>query len=136
MAESIVNDINAGKITFEKAVQQYSQDTASKNIGGDIGWLTMDDTSTKQLLGDAFFNTAFDTEVGKISSVVESNSGYHILKVHAHNDFKVLDLDDPINPNTTVTVRQYITEGLIYQNQQTDMNKGSTTSSPICASRR
>lgn len=123
LMEQVARYINYGTTTFEKAVQDYSQDTASKNVGGDIGWLTMDDTSAKQALGDDFFNTAFDTEVGRISPVIESTTGYHILKIYAHNDFKVLGIDDPINPNTTVTVRQYITEGLMYQNQQADIEK-------------
>lgn len=118
LMEQVARYINYGTTTFERAVQDYSQDTASKNVGGDIGWLTMDDTASRQALGENFFNTAFDTEVGKISPVVESTTGYHILKVYAHNDFKVLGINDPINPNTTVTVRQYITEGLTYQNQQ------------------
>jgi parvulin-like peptidyl-prolyl isomerase len=122
LMEQVARYINYGTTTFEKAVQEYSQDTSSKNIGGAIGWLTMDDTSAKQALGDNFFNGAFDTEVGKISPVIESNTGYHILKVYAHNDFKVLGIDDPINPETTATVRQYITETLISQNQQTDIN--------------
>lgn len=122
LMEQVARYINYGTTTFEKAVQDYSQDNASKNIGGAIGWLTMDDTTSKQALGDSFFNAAFDTEVGKISPVIESNTGYHILKVYAHNDFKVLGIDDTINPETTVTVRQYITEGLMYQNQQTDIN--------------
>lgn len=123
LMEQVARYINYGTTTFEKAVQDYSQDAASKNVGGAIGWLTMDDTSAKQALGDNFFNAAFDTEVGKISGVVESTTGYHILKVYAHNDFKVLGIDDPINPETTVTVRQYITQGLLGQNQQAAFNQ-------------
>ncbi len=119
LLEQVARYINYGTTTFEKAVQEYSQDASSKNIGGAIGWLTMDDTTTRDGLGEEFFNTAFDTEVGKISPVVTSNSGYHILKVMVHNDFKLLGIDDTINPESTVTVRQYITSGLLSQNQET-----------------
>lgn len=119
LLEQVARYINYGTMTFEKAVQEYSQDTASKNVGGVIeGWLTIDDDASKQALGSTFFNTAFDTEVGKISPVIESNGGYHILKVSAHNDFKILGLDDPLSPGTTTTVRQYITAGLTSQYQQ------------------
>ncbi|KAF5038801.1 Chaperone SurA [anaerobic digester metagenome] len=118
MLEEVAANIKAGKMTFEKAVVDYSQDAQSKNKAGDIGWLTMDNTDALAGLGDAFFDVAFSTEVGTTSSVVTSLTGYHILKVLAYNEPKILELDDPISPNTTSTIRDYIKSELTAAKQQ------------------
>lgn len=107
--ENVVKMIKANSITFEAAVTQYSQDTGSVNNGGEIGWVTMDDTQgIQKILGESFFNTCMSTPVGEISSVVTSTSGYHIIKVLSHIQAKFLALTDPINPDSKVTVKSYI----------------------------
>ncbi len=116
--EAVAANIKAGKMTFEKAVVDYSQDAQSKNKAGDIGWLTMDNTDALAGLGDTFFDVAFTTEVGTTSSLVTSLTGYHILKVLAYNETKILGLDDPISPNTTSTIRDYIKSELSSAKQQ------------------
>ncbi|NLE14450.1 MAG: peptidylprolyl isomerase [Spirochaetales bacterium] len=116
--EEVAANIKAGKLTFEKAVVDYSQDAQSKNKAGDIGWLTMDNTDALAGLGDTFFDVAFTTEVGTTSSLVTSLTGYHILKVLAYNETKILGLDDPISPNTTSTIRDYIKSELSSAKQQ------------------
>lgn len=110
--------IQAGTLTFEKAVIEYSQDTQSKYKAGDIGWLTMDNTEALLGLGEEFFDVAFATEVGTTSDVVVSKTGYHILKILAYMDSKILNLDDQINPNTTATIRDYIRSELASAKQQ------------------
>lgn len=116
--DDVAAKIKAGTMTFEKAVVDYSQDPQSKNKAGDIGWLTMDNTEALAGLGDAFFDVAFTTEVGTTSSVVTSLTGYHILKILAHNETKILGLDEPISPNTTITIREYIKNELSSAKQQ------------------
>lgn len=107
-ATQVSNDIKAGKITFEKAVQQYSEDLDSVDYAGEIGWLSMDDTDSLQSMGQDFFDKVFALEAGDISTVIESNAGYHIVKVTVHNEAKLLGIDDKINPADSTTVRQYI----------------------------
>ena len=104
--------------TFEELVPKYSKDTASINKGGDIGWLAFDDTSMRGYLGDAFFNAVFELPLGKTSGVLESTGGFHIVKATTHIDPKMLAIDDVINPESTVTVRQYIQQNLLSRNQQ------------------
>lgn len=110
--EDVARRIKSGSLSFEKAVVEYSQDAQSKSKAGDIGWLTMDNKDAQAGLGDAFFDAAFSTDVGSTSDVVTSLTGYHILKVLAYNETKILGLDDVISPNTTMTIRQYIVEEL------------------------
>lgn len=116
--DEVAAKIKAGTMTFEKAVVDYSQDAQSKNKAGDIGWLTMDNTDAQAGLGDAFFDVAFTTDVGTTSPVVTSLTGYHILKVLAYNETKILGLDEPISPNTNSTIRDYIRSELASAKQQ------------------
>ncbi|MXI85789.1 peptidylprolyl isomerase [Sphaerochaeta halotolerans] len=118
LLERVARDIKNGSLSFEKAVVQYSEDAQSKNKAGDIGWLTMDNKEARAGLGDAFFDVAFTTDVGNVSDVVTSNTGYHILKILAYNDTKILQLQDQISPTTSTTVEQYIRSELAAQKQQ------------------
>ena len=118
LLERVARDIKNGTLSFEKAVVQYSEDAQSKNKAGDIGWLTMDNMEARAGLGDAFFDVAFTTDVGNVSDVVTSNTGYHILKILAYNDTKILQLQDQISPTTSTTVEQYIRSELAAQKQQ------------------
>lgn len=119
LMEKLHGEIENGDITFEKAVAQYSKDEGSVNNGGEIGWVTMDDTQNiKKLLGDTFFNACMETDVGKISDVITSTSGYHIIKVLSHVQAKFLKIDDPINPDSKTTVRDYISNYLKQQQAQ------------------
>jgi ribosome-associated translation inhibitor RaiA len=51
---------------------------------------------------------------------VTSNTGYHILKILAHNDTKILQLEDQISPTTSTTVEQYIRSELAAAKQQSN----------------
>jgi parvulin-like peptidyl-prolyl isomerase len=104
--------------TFEELVPKYSKDTESAGKGGDIGWLAFDDEEMRAYLGASFFDSVFELPLGKPSGVLESAGGYHIVKVTIHTDPKLLGIDDPINPESNVTVRQYIRQTLVSRSQQ------------------
>ncbi|MFA5571355.1 MAG: foldase protein PrsA [Sphaerochaetaceae bacterium] len=107
-----------GTYTFEELVPRYSQDKESVKKGGDIGWLAYDDDSMRSYLGAKFFEDVFSLQLGKPSGVLESNGGYHIVKVTIHTEPKLLSLTDTINPESSTTVRQYIIQTLTNRNQQ------------------
>lgn len=111
-ANDVSAQIKSGKITFEKAVTTYSEDTESITTGGDIGWLSIDDTDTMAYMGENFFEKVFELDAGDVSGVIESNAGYHIVKVSVHNDARILGIDDKTSPTETTTVRDYITSYL------------------------
>ena len=118
-ATEVSNQIKTGKITFEQAVTQYSEDEDSKDSAGEIGWLQINDTSTMSYMGENFFDKVFELQAGEVSDVIESLAGYHIVKVSVHNDTKILGLDDKIYPTDTTTVRDYIYSYLYNQNYNT-----------------
>lgn len=119
--ETVYNDIKSGKITFEAAVTKYSEDNDSKSVGGEIGWLTTDNTVAYEGWGDTFCDAVIELPVGQVSTVLESKTGYHIVRNSVHNDAKLLALTDRISPESTATVYDYIKSGLYSQNQQTKM---------------
>lgn len=73
-AQKVLDQINSGAMTFEEAAAAYSADTSSAETGGDVGW----DRAASFV---ASYQEALDgLEVGKVSGVVESEYGFHIIK--------------------------------------------------------
>lgn len=110
--ESLLNDVSkklkSGTLSWNDAVKKYSQ-AGSDTIDGDIGWVTLDDTqNVKSIMGEDFFNAAFSTKDNETSGVIKSTTGYHILWVKQHIQARMLNLDDPISPADSMTVRNYI----------------------------
>lgn len=73
-AQEILDKINAGEISFEDAVKEYSDDTASAKDGGDVGYDKL--TSFVTEYQDALSALQKD----QVSGIVETSYGYHIIK--------------------------------------------------------
>ena len=67
-------DINAGKITWEEAVEQ----TSSCPGGDDLGFFPRGE------MVEEFENVAFNMEEDTVSDVVESPFGWHLIRVESH----------------------------------------------------
>jgi peptidyl-prolyl cis-trans isomerase SurA len=61
--------------SFEEIAKQYSQDSYSAVKGGDLGYFTVFS------MVYPFENAAYNTPVGKMSNIVRSQYGYHLVKV-------------------------------------------------------
>lgn len=107
-----------GEIGFDDFVIEYSEDENSRFQGGDVGYVTRNNNRIKQAYGNEFFSTIFDLEEDEVSGIVNSNVGYHVVKVTEHQEAKLLELDDPIGPESSITVRQYIRQNLYQRRQQ------------------
>lgn len=116
--DQIARWLKYGTYTFEELVPKYSKDKDSKDIGGDIGWLAYDDVDMRSYLGAQFFDEVFTLQLGKPSGVLESNGGYHIVKVTTHTEAKLLGISDYINPDSRITVYQYIEQTLLSRSKQ------------------
>ncbi len=114
--QDVYSQIKAGTLTFEKAVQNYSEDTSTKSNGGDWGFMSDSDT-TRASMGDTFVDTVMLMEAGDIEGVFETPYIYCIVKCTVHQDPKVLALTDTIE-DYNITVYNYIYQGLTYQNSQ------------------
>ncbi len=73
-AEAVKAEIEGGK-PFEIAALEYSQDNTASN-GGDIGYF-----SRTSPIVQPFIDAAFALEVGQISDPVETQFGWHIIRV-------------------------------------------------------
>lgn len=73
-ADSIVGALRAGA-DFASAARRFSQDPASAEQGGDLGWFR------RGLMVPEFEAVAFTARPGIVSDPVESPFGYHIIQV-------------------------------------------------------
>ena len=72
-AKEVLEKINAGE-DFAELAKEYSTDGSAEN-GGDLGFF-----GTGEMV-EAFETAAFALEVGEVSDIVETEHGYHIIKV-------------------------------------------------------
>ncbi|UCF98602.1 MAG: peptidylprolyl isomerase [Spirochaetaceae bacterium] len=115
-AEEISRELRNGA-SFDDLVVKYSDDKNSRYKGGDFGYLRRDDQARRQLLGREFFEAPFKMDIGEISGVLQSNIGFHIIRVTEKIPFRLLALDDPIPPQNNSTVRDQISAQLLQQKQ-------------------
>jgi len=73
-ADSVMAELKAS-VSFEELVQKYSDDTGTKDKGGDLGYFE------RRMMVKEFDEKAFSMEVGEISEPVQTNFGYHIIKL-------------------------------------------------------
>ena len=88
-AQECLDKINSGELSFEDAVEQYSEDTGSKEKKGDVGW---DKLTT---FVDSYQTALEGLNKGDVSEVVESTYGYHVIKCtdYFHVDNQVDDIN-------------------------------------------
>jgi len=73
-AEEVLKEVKKGG-KFEDLAKKYSEDTQTKDKGGDLGWITQGQTVA------AFEKAAFSTPKGATSDLVKTEYGFHILKI-------------------------------------------------------
>lgn len=74
-AESILSQVKANPKNFEKLAVEFSQDTGSASKGGDLG------SFGRGIMMKPFEDAVFSMKVGEISNLVETDAGYHIIKL-------------------------------------------------------
>lgn len=73
-AQEVLDKINSGELSFEEAVKDYSEDSGSKEKGGDVGWDKMNQ------FVPAYTDALNNLKKGQVSGLVKSDFGFHIIK--------------------------------------------------------
>jgi parvulin-like peptidyl-prolyl isomerase len=77
-AEALRQELQSGA-NFAAVAQQVSEDVSTAANGGDLGWFPRD----VPLMPPAVVEAAFELNSGEIGPVIESDQGYHIIKVES-----------------------------------------------------
>lgn len=85
-ADTVLAKLSEGE-SFESLAEQYSDDTGTKVKGGDIGFFE------RRQMVQPFDEAAFKLKVGEISGLVQSNFGYHIIKLTDIQQYPSFDSD-------------------------------------------
>jgi parvulin-like peptidyl-prolyl isomerase len=74
-------DVKKSKRPFEELVKLFSDDPLSKQTGGDIGW------GNRLAWVPSYYEAAMKMNVGEVFGLVETQFGYHIIKVTGRRTF-------------------------------------------------
>jgi peptidyl-prolyl cis-trans isomerase C len=105
-AAGILNDVKGGK-DFAALAKQHSQDPGSAQNGGDLGFFQQG-----QMVGP-FNDVAFKLAPGQVSDLVETEFGFHIIKVAEKQTGRTVPLEE-VRPK----LEQYLER--MNREQQTD----------------
>ena len=84
-ALSVLEKARGGQ-DFSQLAKEYSEDTSTKDEGGDLGYFS------KGQMIESFEEAAFKMEKGQISDLVKTTYGYHIIKVEDIKEESIKDL--------------------------------------------
>ncbi|MCI9071189.1 peptidylprolyl isomerase [Clostridium sp.] len=102
LCNDVKNKIANGELTFEEAAKQYST-CPSKEQGGNLG------VFGRGMMVPEFEEAAFGLELEKVSEPVQTQFGYHLIKVDAKNEQKASEFNE---------VKGQIVQRLIQENQE------------------
>lgn len=106
LADSLYKRIVGGE-AFDEIAKKYSEDTTTKEKGGNLG------TFTKGVMVQEFEDTAFALADGEVSQPVKSVYGYHIIKVLERKKYSYDDSKDKINKMIKAKKQQQLFESTI-----------------------
>ena len=85
---NIRNQILAGDLTFEDAAKKYSDCPSGERSSGSLG------VFRRGNMVPEFEIAAFSQEIGEIGDIIETQFGYHIIKVANHTFEETISFDD------------------------------------------
>lgn len=111
-AEAVLERIRAGE-DFVALAKEYSQDPGSASQGGDLGFFG------RGTMVPAFEDVAFSLKVGEVSDLVQSQFGFHIIRVEeisgdqvrARHILFLLQKDEKASQQKAMALYQQIKDG-------------------------
>lgn len=143
------DQILKGEKTFSTLAVLYSEDPQSAVRGGELGYIPRNN------LDPAFAEAAFNLKPGRISKIVESEFGFHIIqlidrqgdKINVRHILLRPQIDEKEKEEALLrldTIRQYITEGKMtfeeaayyFSSDKKTRNNGGLFANPITSEAR
>lgn len=89
----------------------YSDDPQSKQRNGDVSYVPRGIPQLEAIFGKNFFDKLFALKVGDLS-LIESNVGYHIVRITDRKPKGLYSLDDKIPGAGDISLRNYLSQTL------------------------
>lgn len=102
LANQLYEQVTSGA-SFAEVARVHSTDTGTAPNGGDLGWFTRGEMVPQ------FAEVAFSTPVGQVSQPVQTQFGWHIIKVTGHEQERALT-DAQIDQLRTQAVDNWLAE--------------------------
>ena len=106
-AEEVLKKVKAGE-DFTKLAADFSDDTGTKSKGGELGFFS------KGSMVPAFEQAAFALKPGEVSDLVETDFGFHVIKV----DEKKEAVSEPFE-----TIKEKVTKQVLREKQETKVTE-------------
>ncbi len=75
--DEIITRLDAGE-DWDDLATEFSEDTGSKDLGGDLGWLTLDNVTDR--FGEEAANV-FQVPIDELLDPLQSQFGWHLIQV-------------------------------------------------------
>ena len=115
-ASGMARQLARGTTDFRTLMRESLDDVSY--AGGDFGYLVNGDQEAIQRLGRGFAEAVFRLDEDEVSSLIESNVGFHIVRVTDRRPPRLPGLNDPVLPGESITVRQQVRAYVMNQRQQ------------------
>ncbi len=110
IAEKVKAALDKNPADFEAQVAKVSEDARTQKRDGDLGWLTAEDARMKRWGWLSLVEKGFPTAQGKIVGPVQSENGFHILKIV---ESKKQDSFDEVKPRIRFKVQSQVKSALV-----------------------
>lgn len=84
-ALEIMDDVKKSKKPFEDLVKLYSDDVATKDMGGDIGY------QSRVTLSPIIYEVVSKMKIGEVKGLIETKFGFHIVKLIDRRNYDLAD---------------------------------------------
>jgi parvulin-like peptidyl-prolyl isomerase len=101
-AAEILKEVNAPNADFAELAKKYSQDPGSAQRGGELGFFS------KGMMVKPFEEAAFGAAVGSVVGPVETQFGFHIIKVNEKKTDEVKYTEITLNPVLSTGTRNAV----------------------------
>jgi parvulin-like peptidyl-prolyl isomerase len=103
--EAILERINNGE-DFAVLAMEYSEDEGSAANGGDLGSFSQGEMVAP------FEEAAMALEIGEVSGIVETDYGYHIIKLTGRTEASISTLEENVSSIDSVLAGKRVTEAM------------------------